>query len=203
VKQSAMLLAMEDTRDGMAWAIVFATLFGPIFAVLISLWRERRTALYNRRLQVFRTLMATRKVGVSAEHVTALNMVEVDFYKCATVESAWQHYKTHLDVHTDTPAADAAWMEERETRLAKLLCAIGAVLDFKIPAIEIFKGGYAPKGWMIREGRQMAALEYLNALSSGTKAVPVEITSPPAPKKASEPTSHVHPLLGGGGDPPR
>jgi len=61
------------------WAIVAATFLGPIFAVSVSIWREAITAKYTRRLHVFRTLMSTRRVGISLDHVNAINLVEVDF----------------------------------------------------------------------------------------------------------------------------
>lgn len=41
-------------------------------------------------------LMATRRVGISPEHVSALNLVEVDFYQCAKVQEHWKTYKDHL-----------------------------------------------------------------------------------------------------------
>ena len=83
------------------WAIVAATGLGPIFAVGITLWREAVTEKYRRRFSVFRTLMATRKVPISPEHVNAVNLVEVDFYKCRAVEAAWLAYKDHLNTGPD------------------------------------------------------------------------------------------------------
>ena len=77
------------TISGDTWAIVAATGLGPIIAILITLWRGAVTSKYNRRLYVFRTLMATRKVGISPDHVNSLNLVEVDFYGCRKVEAAW------------------------------------------------------------------------------------------------------------------
>lgn len=68
------------------WAVVLATFLGPIFAILVSRFLEKRASLENRRLWTFRTLMATRRIGLSAEHVGALNTVEVDFYGCRNVE---------------------------------------------------------------------------------------------------------------------
>ena len=60
------------------WAIVAATGLGPVLAVTITLWREKTSAIFNRRLHVFRTLMATRRMPISNEHVGAINLIEVD-----------------------------------------------------------------------------------------------------------------------------
>lgn len=38
------------------WAVLLATLLGPILAVWASEWRQRRRALYDRKEWVFRTL---------------------------------------------------------------------------------------------------------------------------------------------------
>jgi cytochrome bd-type quinol oxidase subunit 1 len=66
-----------DTKD---WLIVASTLLGPILAVQAQKWvevfRERR----GRKLWVVQQLMATRAARVSAEHVQALNMIDLVFY---------------------------------------------------------------------------------------------------------------------------
>jgi hypothetical protein len=154
------------------WAIVAATGLGPIFAVALTLWREKVRTKYNQRLHVFRTLMATRRIGISPEHVNAINLVEVDFYKCAKVEAEWKKYKAHLN--PTGRAEDNAWREEKEKLLAQLLFEIAAVLHFKIPTLEIFKGGYAPGGWAYRDARALGALEFVYELSEGKKGVPMK-----------------------------
>ncbi len=167
-------------------AIVAATGLGPILAVLITFWRDNRSSLKTRRLWVFRTLMATRRVGISADHVNALNLVEVDFYGCAVVQRQWQVYKDFL--FTEAPENDA-WRERKERLLANLLFEMASALHFKIPAMEIFKGGYAPKGWAHRESRQHEAQEFVYELSKGTKIVPIwvrGVTPPPPPSDDSK-----------------
>ena len=161
------------------WAIVAATGLGPILAVIITLWREGARDKYNRRLWVFRTLMATRKVPISNDHVNAVNMVEVDFYGCKSVDGAWKLYKDHLN----TGPEDNAWREKKENLLAKLLFEIGSVLRFDIPAIDILKGGYAPNGWAFRDSRQTGFLEYFYQLSEGQKAIPFVVFNPPPPQQ--------------------
>ena len=164
------------------WAIVAATGLGPVLAVAVSLLREAITTKYNRRLYVFRTLMATRRIGISAAHVNALNLVEVEFYRCPKVEAAWNSYKKHLNEPTRRPP-DEAWYETKERLLAKLLSEIGAVLRFKIPAMDIFKGGYAPQTWADRDMRYTGALEYVYALSQGTKHLPIWLCGATVPKQ--------------------
>ncbi|MFZ4655024.1 MAG: DUF6680 family protein [Methylococcaceae bacterium] len=54
-------------------AIVFATLCGPVLAVQAQKWLEHGRAIKERRLWIFRTLIATRASRLSASHVDALN----------------------------------------------------------------------------------------------------------------------------------
>jgi hypothetical protein len=153
------------------WAIVGATFLGPIFAVGITLWREAKSQKYNRLLYVFRTLMATRKIGISNEHVNALNLIEVDFHNCEDVVKAWKSYLEHLNA-VNVPE-DGPWQETKEKRLPELLSKMGAVLGFDIPGLDLFRGGYSPIGWVHKDARTNGVLEFFNGLSDGTKVLPI------------------------------
>jgi hypothetical protein len=171
-------------------AIVAATCLGPILAVALSLWREGVRTKYGRRLHVFRTLMATRQVGISNEHVNALNLIEVDFYKCRKVQAAWNDYKEFLNDRSKLPASQQ-WLDEKEKLLAKLLSEIAVVLNFKIPAIDIFKGGYAPEGWAYRDTRAMGALEFIHELSEGKKVLPLWLCGVTQPQQQPPGTANT------------
>jgi hypothetical protein len=167
------------------WAIVLATATGPIAAILITFWRERRASIRARRLEIFRTLMATRRIPISAQHVNSLNLIEVDFYGCANVQTEWLAYKGHLFADA---VEDDAWREKKERLLANLLCQMAKTLRYNIPAMDIFKGGYAPKGWGHSQGRLLEALEYVHDLAVNNKAIPMWLhgtTQHPAPPPKS------------------
>lgn len=179
------------------WAVVIATAFGPIVAVTITLIysrcesrrRERKVVsdqVYDRRLGIFRTLMATRRVGISGEHVNALNLIEIDFYKCVQVQAAWSAYKAHL--FNSHAIEDDPWLEQKETLLSKLLFEIARVLDFEIPAIDIFKGGYAPKSWAYRDELYNETFEFFRELRRGEKALNLWIVG-------ASPSAEINPLL--------
>jgi hypothetical protein len=181
---------MAITAD--TWAVVVATGLGPVLAVALTLaftyWRETSDAKYNRRLNVFRMLMATRRVGISPDHVNAINLVEVDFYGCAAVEAEWKTYKNHLN--DNSRPEDETWRRTKEKLLSKLLFEIAKVLKFNIPAIEIFEGGYAPSGWAHRDLRYTGALEYLHELREGSNILPLWVRgiTPPAEPPPASPT---------------
>ncbi|WP_233863725.1 DUF6680 family protein [Paraburkholderia adhaesiva] len=159
------------------WAVVLATFFGPITALLMTRWRDGIAAKYNRRMFVFRALMATRKLGISPDHVNALNLIEVDFYKCEEVEKAWKTYLDHLNTRfpqDDEPAAQV-WGKTKERRLAQLLFQISKVLKFDMSELDLFEGGYAPEGWAHRDSLSNDVLEYFRAMSRGKKEFPLWI----------------------------
>lgn len=166
---------MTITAD--TWAVVAATGLGPIIAVGITLaftyWRETSGDKHKRRLDVFRTLMATRRAVISPEHVNAINLIEVDFYRCKNVDTSWKEYKRRLD--DNKLPEDASWRNERDKRLSKLLFEMAKILNFEIPAIDIFEGGYAPGGLAFRDSRYVNMLEFIYELSKGKKSLPVSL----------------------------
>ncbi len=146
-------------------------------------------------MDVFRTLMRTRRSKLHPDHVGALNLVEVEFKDETTVITEWRKYWKHLGVdHPKRPeeqATDALTREEKQLRhskydnrigkegeklLATLLHAIAKVLDFKIEQLEIFEGGYYPKGWGDIELQQDAIRRFVVGLYLGEYAVPVAVT---------------------------
>lgn len=50
---------------------------------------------------------------------------------------------------------------------------MGVVLGFKIAALDMFKGGYAPQGWAHKESRSNELLEYFHEMAVGTKVFPI------------------------------
>ena len=101
-----------DTRD---WLIVLATIAGPILAVqaqkAVEALRERR----GRKERVFAQLMATRAARLSAEHVQALNTIDLVFFGSSVlgirrrsrgeqaVLDAWKEYHCRRRPNFDPP----------------------------------------------------------------------------------------------------
>jgi hypothetical protein len=163
-----------------AIAIILATFLGPIFAVLVTMWREGRNELLKRRTYIFRTLMATRKIAISREHVDALNLVEVDFYGMRSVLTAHKSYIDHL---ATTIMDDQVWGNRRQDLLAKLLHAVSNAMKMPIGEIDLRNGGYSPNAW----GKRDVLEEYVMDVIRGKEAVPIKVVnlpataSPPAP----------------------
>jgi len=135
--------------------------------------------------------MATRKIGISQDHVNALNLIEVDYYKKHQVISAWKAYIGYLNSKKEE---NEEWHKERNKLLARLLFEMANVLGFSIQAIDLFEGGYAPMGWQHRDDRYNGMLEYFHDLSKGTKIVPIWLCGV-TPQPSLEPSPEGPPDL--------
>ena len=80
------------------WAVVFATIAGPILAVWAADIRASRKSQRDRQEWVYRTLASTRGDKLRNDHVTAINNIEFAFPppKHANIEDARRLYRDHL-----------------------------------------------------------------------------------------------------------
>ncbi|MBB4303008.1 hypothetical protein GGD81_002046 [Rhodobium orientis] len=139
---------------------------GPLAAVLIAQHLQNRKEKRERRMNVFRTLMRTRRTPMTLEHVGALNLIEIEFADKKQIIDAWRRLFEHLGtMHNRYPGEvyidgdtleqknykdDLFWRRinnERHTLLAKTLHSMAREMGFKIEQLEIFEGGYTPQGW--------------------------------------------------------
>ena len=189
-------------------ATIVALFLGPALAVFIARWMEYRRAKYERRMDIFRTLMRTRRTRLLPDHVSALNLVEIEFRKNRNVIAAWRTYSENLGTEQPRRADESVLenfsdeerrmreeryntrlMKEREKLLATLLHAIALSLNYKVEALEIFEGGYSPQGWADVEMQQEAIRRYMVDLYLGNRALPVVVynsTSEPGQSSRGE-----------------
>ena len=149
-----------------------AIVFGPLLGAWFALWLQGRREKRDRRFDIFRTLMRTRRTPIWPDHVGALNLVEIEFSDNPEVIRAWkalfEHFGQPQPRHPDEELPDglgeAEYLErekrynvrigqERHSLLSKLLHAIGKDLGFNIEQLEIFEGGYTPQGVGHSRGR--------------------------------------------------
>lgn len=141
---------MSDGIDWFAVATALAAVIGPVVAVWITRLSDSRKEVQGRRMEIFRTLMRTRKMPVHFDHVGALNLIEIEFAKDQKVISAWKEYLRNLGERLPSEAGDeahAALYKRRENLLTKLIYEISQVLKFKVEQLDILEGNYLPQGW--------------------------------------------------------
>jgi hypothetical protein len=148
----------------MEWVTILALLVGPVLAVIVTRYVDSIRAKHERRMTIFRALMATRRAQLSPEHVGALNLVEIEFHGETPVIEAWKNYFSNLSgpaiYPTATPQDVDQFVRARSNLLTKLLHAIATSLKFKMEQLDIDERGYAPTAWFNDENtvRQIRTL---------------------------------------------
>lgn len=166
---------------------ILAIIIAPIVAVQVQkkleVFREER----GRKLWIFKTLMATRAATVSAEHVQALNMIDLEFrgkrYK--NVTTAWKIYLDHLGSYpTDDEKLQPSWGDRRVTLLTTLLLEMGRSLGYEFDEVHVKKGIYAPEAHGRLEDEHMLIRRGLLRLLYGDAALKMNVTSFPVSQEA-------------------
>ncbi|HCR85159.1 MAG TPA: hypothetical protein DIV86_00620 [Alphaproteobacteria bacterium] len=141
---ATLYFAAED------WFNMLAILLGPVIAVIMTRIIDDSRAEQSRRLDIFRTLMRTRKMPIHVDHVGALNLIEVEFIENKKVITAWKEYLKNLG--EDLPAIEQkdkydAALKKRDSLLTKLISEIAKILNIRIEQLDILEGNYIPQGW--------------------------------------------------------
>ena len=86
------------------WLTLAAIFLGPIVAVFVTRWVDCLRERGQRRMDVFRTLMRTRRAPISGDHVGALNLIEIEFQNDVEVMAEWRKLFSHFGTeHTKRP----------------------------------------------------------------------------------------------------
>lgn len=171
--------------DAMLVGIVaaIAAIAGPILAVWITRLSDERKEVAGRRMDIFRTLMRTRKMPIHYDHVGALNLIEIEFADDDKIISAWRDYFRKLNEHL---AADAPQhivdetINQRQKLLTKLISEIAQVLNFKVEQLDILDGNYIPQGWSDEETEQRIIRKSLIQVLGSQRPVLFQPYSPTA-----------------------
>jgi hypothetical protein len=158
------------------WIYMVAILLSPLIAVQVTVWIQRYQEKRLRKLSIFKTLMATRASGLAAEHVQALNMIDIEFYgkdkKSREILRAWKAYLDHLT--SGTPATEV-WGSRREELFIELLHAMASCLKYEFDKTDIRRTSYFPVGHGEIETDQIRIRRGLVAVLEGKAALPVSV----------------------------
>jgi hypothetical protein len=161
-------------------AIVCATLLGPVLAVQAQKWIERARESKQRKVAVFRTLMATRGAMLSPEHVAALNAVPIEFYgksdPLRDIGVAWKTLLDHLNNFTGTDL----WGQTRLDLFNVLLLKISTYLGYPFSALEIKREVYLPAGHITLQTDQDIIRKGLVQLFDGKTPLPMDVKGFPS-----------------------
>jgi hypothetical protein len=172
------------------WAVIGATVLGPILAVqaqkAVEAFRERR----ERKTRLFEQLMATRASRVAPEHVRALNMIDLVFYgertlgvqrrsgKEQRILDSWKEYLDHLNNRGEDDQI-MQWIAKGDELFTNLLYAIAEDIGFKFDRVQLKRGSYSPIAHGELEAEQAELRRATLSLVSGKHALKMNVVDFP------------------------
>ena len=170
------------------WIMIAAILCGPVLAVQAQKWIETAREKRNRRLNVFKRLMATRGAVLSPGHVEALNMIDLEFAgqgkKNELIRTRWKEYLDHLCSLPDDPEQQQqllpTWTQRKDDLLAELLHDMGSAVGYKFDRVQILRGIYSPRGHANWELETQLLRRFLIELLAGNRTLPLDVRSLPS-----------------------
>lgn len=175
--------------------IIAATLLGPILAVQAQKAVERARDRHNRKSWLFHNLMATRAARVSADHVQALNMIDLVFYgrrilgihrrsKTETaVLDAWHEYLDHLNTKYEKEDL-SLWGAKGDELFVNLLFALAVDVGYRFDRVHLKKGAYSPVAHGELELEQQQVRKLAIEILSGSHPLKMEVTGFPIHEEA-------------------
>ena len=169
-----------ETKDVVT---IIALILGPVIAVLITLWSQRRSEKLNAKRQLFVTLMANRRAGASRECVNALNLIDVIYAGEPKILQLWHQL---YDILCAQPFNNQTFAH----KYLDLLSAIATSLGYRSLTQTDIDKFYMPQG--LGEQAQLSLetqTEWLRVLKAtptlqrvgGAAAAPVVQPSTPNP----------------------
>ena len=165
------------------WLAILAILVAPIVALQIQKYIEDRKEIRARKMQIFRTLMATRATRLDAKHIEALNMIDIEFFKNEKVTEKWKLLLDNFANYPQDPNEKnyesklSSCAEKSDGLFVDLLSEMAKSLDYKFDEVHLKRNIYIPKGqtdyMMSQEFMRRAFVEVL----SGKRAIPIKILS--------------------------
>jgi hypothetical protein len=157
-----------------------AILLGPILAVQVEKYIERRRQVRARRLHLFHELMATRGSRLSPRHVEALNTIELLFdpkdLEDKKVLDAWKEYLDALNNQPTDSELLKNYYVTRDDLFFELLHVTGVRLGIPFDKVAIKRNCYTPIAFGEYENDWMVIRKALvKMFTNKSHAVPIRI----------------------------
>lgn len=134
--------------------------------------------------------MRTRRARLDPAHVSALNLVELEFYGETEIRKSFKAYVRHLN---------SAWPANQEELqrhnndgddlFSEFLKDVANSLGYSFDKRDLDRLGYLPRGLGEQHDNQMANSQYLREVFEGRRSIPIfnfiqnDNLYPPPPKK--------------------
>lgn len=187
---------MDTTGIVLGLLTILAIIVGPVTALYVQRKLDEGREAKNRKLWVFKTLMAYRATVLAPQFVQALNLIDVEFNRKNTEETAVRNkWKELLDLFSNWQATPNRGEKSVEL-IADLLLAMGKCLDYEFDRVYVKKGAYYPEGLGNVEQEQHALRRGVLELLDGKRRIPVAVFEDTFPKltlRAEDITSELPP----------
>jgi hypothetical protein len=134
---------------------------------------------------IFRILMGTRRQKLTPEHVGALNLIEVEFYREPIVLDKLRSYIDNLN---SSPELSLQWLTRADVLFSELVQSIGRKLGYNIEQLHVFQGGYYPRGLGDIDIQQQHLRTLAIELLEGHRAVPISVPAAQSAPNAAPPS---------------
>lgn len=154
--------------------MVIAIFVGPIIAVRITEKMRLSKDSRDRKVHIFRNLMATRSAQLAPMHIEALNLVELEFqappHPSRRVVDACRLYIDHL---RDRLYPTEAWGTRKDELLVDLLYEMSTALGYNFDKVQIKAGSYYPSGYQETENDNAQIRKLWLELLQGKRLLPI------------------------------
>lgn len=157
--------------------ILAAMIVGPLVAVIAAMRLIAWDRVYQRRLDVFRTMMSHRRLWLSQDWICSLNLVPVEFGRFPEVMKAFTTLSEKY--------SDAAWQSAEDTRrrivldtenaACELLLRMADSLKIEMRGADLRARQITPLGWSTDDVRQRQSRELTMQILQGNRALRVEL----------------------------
>ncbi|MHA6722987.1 DUF6680 family protein [Sphingomonas sp. RS2018] len=129
---------------------LIAILVGPIFAVLVQIFAERRKNTKDQRTTTFRMMVSVRHLPADPAYSTAINMIPIDFNGVPAVMAA---HRTYIDAIRYQVSAENVQVHLNQVMAnqTKLIFEMAKHLGYRLPETEIQTTAYAAQGFIERD----------------------------------------------------
>jgi hypothetical protein len=166
--------------------MIFAVLLGPIVAVRLTRYLDDRKEMRERKLWIFKTLMATRAYTLSPLHVEALNRIDLEFeVRKKNEKQVLDTWKQYLDLLGSRDLSPEQWNLRRTDLLVELLNHMGKCVGYDFDKTQIKNGTYSPVAHGRIEEQQEAIRQGIVDLMEGRRVIPMFVTNLYQPSEES------------------
>lgn len=153
--------------------IFLATMKAPSHAVQNQKNREKDEKARNRKLDIFYTLMQTRRQRLSYRHIEALNMIDIEYNGVNDITDAWSEYLDHLNNYKTEDSSQ--WEKEGNKLFINMLYQMSSFLGYNYTRLNIENKFYSPQAHHDQDLDRRETEKYLADILSHRKAFPIVI----------------------------